>query len=732
MASKRIELLAPAGSPEALDAAIANGADAVYLGLKKFNARVRSANFAYNQFHAARDALAKRGKKLYATLNTVFQEHETDELYSLLAWLARVGPDAIIVQDLGIVDMARRHFPALKIHASTQMNVASAKAANALSRHGVGRVVLARELSLAEIAGIAAETNVELECFVHGALCVSYSGLCMFSSYLGGKSANRGACAQACRRLYDTGASKGYYFSPDDLELASWVGRMRDAGVASLKIEGRMKSAEYVGAVVSAYRRIIDGLDGDEPASLEEARAILATDFARSKTSFFIDGSRGAGFVDPGRAGGTGIALGELSRVARSDHGGFRGWFATKLLVEDGDSARAHGAGDGSRKTFKLKNLERDGGGYWTDLPEGVERGAQLYLIQTKAMTKRYPKVLPQSLSSYASRPYRKEAPPIELPPPDKAALAAFPEGVYAAVSKAEGLFAAQSERPALVIFDLTRAGLGELLSLGRKAPFGPELMAIRLPPFFPQDDAAWLKDAIEKLAALGYRRFIAENLGHLPLLSGKGLFVAGGPSLYCFNSRAATFFLAEGLSLVSCPLEGNKRNLLASFGPELAKRAMVTVYGKPALFRMRADLSAAHGFGSFRDSQGLEFGLAPDGSGGSIAYPERPFSITDRIEFLRGKGFKRFVCDFSQGFPGKAEYKSVMRAAMNFAAVPGAGRFNWKDGFFEESEPEGRDEGSAGSPRQGSVKEGRKGHSRADAHEEAKTRHPRLSRTQG
>jgi putative protease len=196
-----LELLAPAGSSEALDAAVTCGADAVYRGLKSFNARMRSANFRFSQFEAALRALHRMGRRIYVTLNTVFEQREADRMYQLLKYLASTGPDGIIVQDFGVLAMARE-FPGLRLHASTQMNIAGARGANALSRRGVSRVVLARELSLDEIQAVRQGTNLELEVFVHGALCVSESGLCLFSSYLGGKSANRGMCTQACRRLY--------------------------------------------------------------------------------------------------------------------------------------------------------------------------------------------------------------------------------------------------------------------------------------------------------------------------------------------------------------------------------------------------------------------------------------------------------------------------------------------------------------------------------------------------
>ena len=245
----KVELLAPAGSPEALDAAIAEGADAVYLGLKNFNARMRSSNFTYSQFEAALRSLHRMGRKLYVTVNTVFEQREADRVFQLLKYLNGLGPDGIIVQDFGIITMARENFPSLKLHASTQMNVSSANGVNLLSRHGFSRVVLARELSLDEIRDIRGNTNMELEVFIHGALCVSVSGICLFSSYLGGKSANRGMCTQACRRFYTAGELGGYYFSPYDLELIEEIPELVNAGVNTFKIEGRMKSAEYVGAV---------------------------------------------------------------------------------------------------------------------------------------------------------------------------------------------------------------------------------------------------------------------------------------------------------------------------------------------------------------------------------------------------------------------------------------------------------------------------------------------------
>ena len=235
------------------------------------------------------------------------------------------------------------------------MNVASAKGVNFLSRLGFKRAVLARELSLDEIRAVRAASNLELEVFVHGALCVSASGLCLFSSYLGGKSANRGVCAQACRRLYATDAESGYFFSPDDLQLIEYVPDLMEAGVESFKIEGRMKSAEYVGAVVSAYRHMIDNWKLDRERALAKSLAILQSDFARPKTSFYFAGRVDPSFLHPEQGGGTGIPLGKIRDIRVLDDGRYALLDSHDGLAE-GDSVRIHRSDDSGRLTGKVRD----------------------------------------------------------------------------------------------------------------------------------------------------------------------------------------------------------------------------------------------------------------------------------------------------------------------------------------------------------------------------------------
>ncbi|MDD3139774.1 MAG: DUF3656 domain-containing protein [Lachnospiraceae bacterium] len=261
MKKNKVEVLAPAGSYESLKAAIAAGADAVYLGGIKFGARAYANNLSTEQLKEAIDFVHLHNRKIYLTINTLLKETEiTEELYDYLNPLYRHGLDAVIVQDTGVIAFIKKYFPDLAIHASTQMTITNLLGAKFLESIGVERVVTARELSVEEIKEISTHTNLEVESFVHGALCYSYSGQCLFSSLIGGRSGNRGQCAQPCRLPYETDKTQGksYLLSLKDICTLDYLPQIISAGIYSLKIEGRMKSPEYVAAVTSMYRKYVD------------------------------------------------------------------------------------------------------------------------------------------------------------------------------------------------------------------------------------------------------------------------------------------------------------------------------------------------------------------------------------------------------------------------------------------------------------------------------------------
>lgn len=275
MRNKDFELLAPAGSLEILKGVIESGADAVYVGGSMFGARAYANNFTEEELLEAIDFAHLRGVKVYLTVNTLIKNSEFLKLYDYLLVYYKRGLDAVIVQDIGVVKAIHEYFPSMEIHTSTQMTVTGADGVRFLSQFGVTRVVMAREVSLAEMKRIHEETGMELEAFVHGALCYSYSGQCLFSSILGGRSGNRGRCAQPCRLPYTVEGKKDeYILSLKDMCGIKALDKLRDAGVYSLKIEGRMKQLEYACGVVKYYRSYIDNMKPVSEADYDRIKAL--------------------------------------------------------------------------------------------------------------------------------------------------------------------------------------------------------------------------------------------------------------------------------------------------------------------------------------------------------------------------------------------------------------------------------------------------------------------------
>ena len=300
----RLELLAPAGDMDALRAAVQNGADAVYLGTGSFNARRHAGNFDGDGLKTAVDYCHARGVKVHVTLNTLVRQDELDALFDTIRQVNQSGADAVIVQDFGAARAIRAIAPELELHASTQMAAHNAQAADFLRKQGFDRVVLAREATYADMA-VCAATGIDVEVFVHGALCVACSGQCLMSSLVGGRSGNRGLCAQPCRLPWKLDDREGYLLSTKDLCAIDDLPRLREAGVKSLKIEGRLKRAEYVAVTVAAYRRALDAMYEGKPFDTASEKDALRQMFNRG------------GFT---RGYAPGMAEGELMFPQRPNH----------------------------------------------------------------------------------------------------------------------------------------------------------------------------------------------------------------------------------------------------------------------------------------------------------------------------------------------------------------------------------------------------------------------------
>lgn len=368
--------MSPAGYWPQLQAAIEAGADAVYFGLKHFTARAK-VGFALAELPEVMRTLHQRGVKGYLTFNTLVFDHELAEAAKTLAAVIEAGVDALIVQDLGVAQLARRLAPAVELHGSTQMSITSAEGIQLARQFGVSRVVLARELSLAEIRTIRAQTDCELEMFAHGALCVSYSGQCFSSEAWGGRSANRGQCAQACRLPYELLvddrlqplADARYLLSPGDLATLPLIPEIVQVGLAALKIEGRYKEADYVALTTQAYRRAVDAAWAGQPLSHSQADELqLEQVFSRGLAPHFVSGTNHQTVVRGRSPRHRGVLMGRVVRV-----------LADGVLIEPEPAAAAAPlkAGDGlvfDAADWRSPEEPEEGGRVYHVLPHGHGR----------------------------------------------------------------------------------------------------------------------------------------------------------------------------------------------------------------------------------------------------------------------------------------------------------------------------------------------------------------------
>jgi U32 family peptidase len=337
-----MEVLAPAGDRASLEAAVEAGADAVYFGLQGFNARARAANFDVAHLRETMHYLHAHGRRGYVTLNTLVFDDEWPSLEAAVRACAEAGADAVIVQDLGVARLVRAMAPSLPIHASTQMTCTDAGAVEFAREMGASRVILARELTVDQVAAIRAASDVEVEVFVHGALCISYSGQCLTSEAIGGRSANRGACAQACRLPYELVVDgrlrpvedRAYLLSPEDLEASALVGRLKELGVSSIKIEGRLKGPAYVAATTRLYRAALDS------APDEALRRTALQTYSRGSGPGWLGGIDHQRLVEGRTCDHRGIQVGVCRAVER-------GWLRVDGSLKKGDGIFVEGGWGG-------------------------------------------------------------------------------------------------------------------------------------------------------------------------------------------------------------------------------------------------------------------------------------------------------------------------------------------------------------------------------------------------
>ncbi len=399
------ELLAPAGTIQAGLTAIDAGADAIYVGLPRFNARERGQNCTLIELSKLIAYAHRHSRKVYVTLNTLIKQSELSDVVELLTELVAVRPDAVIVQDLGVLYLIRTYFPELTIHASTQMGVHNSAGVRMAAEMGIKRVILERQVTYEEIDAIRRETDVELEVFIHGALCCGQSGSCLFSSWMGGWSGNRGRCKQPCRRRYFSDEGNGFFFSPKDLYSLEDLPRLVDMGIASLKIEGRMRRSDYVHNVVTAYRMMLDAAPEDRARTLPEAKRILSQALGRKWTAPFREDGDFADTIQHRAMGTSGRLIGTVISARKQ---GFELELSGTLHIDDTIRIQPPSGDEGPFITVTRMSVDRrdcrkarSGQTCWIACDKPVTTGSRVFRTASRSpdLTNRIAKLPPQGIS---------------------------------------------------------------------------------------------------------------------------------------------------------------------------------------------------------------------------------------------------------------------------------------------------------------------------------------------
>ena len=559
------ELLCPAGSRESLIAAVQCGADAVYMGFGAFNARRNARNFTDEEYAEAVRYCHERGVKVFLTLNTLLTDRELSAAADVLRRASAMGVDAVLVQDWGVLTLAQAVAPDLPIHASTQMSLHTLGGAKTAAQLGMERVVLSRELSKPEIKEICRECGAEIETFIHGALCMCYSGQCTMSALIGQRSGNRGACAQPCRLPYAVnGPCRGDHpLSLKDANLASFAVEMEEMGVDCLKLEGRMKRPEYVAVITYVYRKLLDerrGPTAEEGAALEQAfsRSGFTQGYYLGKKGPAMFGTRPENAPEPKELFAWARSLYEKEdrrTVAITMKATLRADAGATLTVSDGEhTVTVEGPVPEAARNRALtaeevaQRLKKTGGtAYRCETVEvALDEGLMLSAGALNGLRR---EALERLSAVRAAPPLRRELPTPELPEVTEAAYDGTP-GLTVSIAKPAQLTAALvAEQPEVVYIPL------ELLQKVDLTPYaGKTRFCAVLPRIFRTKDEQYFREVLEK--AQGIDAVAVGNLGHLPIVAGLGLEIRGDFGMNVFNSRALSFMKDNGIAAATVSFE--------------------------------------------------------------------------------------------------------------------------------------------------------------------------------
>ncbi|MCL2845845.1 MAG: U32 family peptidase [Chitinivibrionia bacterium] len=681
--NKKIELLAPVGTIEAFHAALDGGANAVYLGLGNFNARQRQKNFTPQTLSFLVPYAQQKGVKVYITMNTLVKDGEIPLFWNDCAALKQIKPDALIVQDWGMAAILRKYLPEMPLHASTQMAIHNSMQMKFAHDFGISRVVPARELTLSEIRKINNKAQCEIELFVHGALCYGISGRCLASSYLGGSSGNRGHCTQVCRRYYaQSPQKKGFYFSPKDFWAIDYVKEYQNIGISSLKIEGRMKGAEYVYEVVSAYRDFID-----EKIDLDTAKERLSHDFGRQKCTFLLEGVESVGVVSAARQAGTGNYAGKVAGINGKEV--ILETDTSSELPQVGDRLRFHTVEGVEGEVIKIEKVicEKDSKLIRLIIEENfkIDNDGALFIIsrqnpKIKEWKTRKISVSPRKFDPKKTIPAGKimsEVDGFDKPGNHKTAgktNTAKPQ-LYLRGDSVEWLRQFKNNKNASYILSVSKEFSNIDIEKEKLSNFVGQII-IALPQFIPENDISFWKTAIESYKKQGISKFMVSNIGDKEFFTSNDKVFADYP-LWTINRWTQKMLDDNGFAGFSYSPEDDILNLKRTG----SSRGLFPVFMKVPLFISRVKPVLQDGKSAV-DIMGEKF---TGKTAGEISYVlgDSPLGLTHRIDKLQECGINKFVLDFSF-LPASdvSLFRNAITAFERRKRVDGSVLFNHKGGM--------------------------------------------------
>jgi putative protease len=656
------ELLAPVGNTESLFAALNAGADAVFMGLQEFNARGRASNFTRPMLQLAIQKAHEKRIKVYVTLNVLFKNKEIDQLIDVLGFLESVKADAIIIQDWGVCHIAVKYFPGLVLHASTQMGNHNSEGVNYGLSKGIVRTVLARELTMPELEKLMLNSKAELEVFVHGALCYSFSGMCLYSSYSGGQGANRGICKQSCRRIYQDGGDEHAFFSLKDNQQIENLEKLMTLGIHSFKIEGRMKSADYVFQVCKAYRMAIDN-----PKEIQSAVTMLELDMGREKTSYFLGGDIRDGITnDPS----VGIIIGQVISIDRKSI-----TFNSSVKLEAGYRIRIRKENDDQQLYLKMDDYSFDGNVYQVpvDLYGKIVKGDDVLLVRIKTQSFSSRLGNEHSLHELKKQSIRKHEVirnlQVHSVNPQKPML-------LVRINSPEWILKLRFDDYDAVILSYKRSDWEKFDPHAAILQQNKTKIRIELPKFISENQLDFYRELAAKLVSSGFGHFILSHLSQKRLLPSQAK-VSSNENVYVLNDASAKMLNDEKIVEFVYPFENDLENLLSMSN----KQGIVPLYFYPELFYSRMPVKVNPESGLFADENNKKFRITVK-DGITIVYPTIPVALFHYRAQLEKNGFNRFLIDYSGEIINSNVVKRILKKYLIGESVNPSSNFNFKLGL--------------------------------------------------